>query len=212
MVPERAYTVTLKDRDVKMTSRDLAMFRDRCAVTSGLAVRMSELILLDMYILDTVFGVSPDAILGAISEVELGEHPSGVKAATQFRNMPLKGLWHKHYFSAHFVLKNIVLELGKTGAEKIIKEVVNPAKSTVLTLEMIDEFSHRISHDTFEARETNKKLTGEWIIYLQHEGNNYYLCCNTHDAGDQFIYERIMKNCVWDFPNLPTWLNAQQTT
>lgn len=208
---ERTYTAKLKDGDVKITSRDLAVFRETYVPTSELAGRMSELIWLDIYILDAEFGVSPHVILDAISEVDRGELPSGVKPATQFKNMPLKGLWHKHYFSTHFLLMNINLGLGKTGVEKLVNEVMDPAKPTVITEDMFNELTHRIINEPVETRYARKKLTGEWIVYLRHEGKNYYLCCNTHDAGDQFIYDRIMENCVRDFPNLPTWLKTEQT-
>jgi hypothetical protein len=52
------------------------------------------------------------------------------------------------------------------------------------------------------------KLTGEWIIFARHDGKNYYLCLNTHEAGDQFVYDRIMEHCVRDFPGLPDWISA----
>jgi hypothetical protein len=212
MMSEQTYTAKLKNRDVKITSRDLVVFRDMYVATSELASRMSELIWLDIYILDAVFGVSPHDILSAIREIEQGDLPSGVKPATQFKKMPLKGLWHKHYFSAHFLVNNILLGLGKNGVQKLVNEVMDPANSDVITQEMIDELTHRVIHDPVETREASKKLTGEWIIYLRHEGKNYYLCCNTHDAGDQFIYDRIVENCVRDFPDLPAWLKADQNS
>jgi hypothetical protein len=211
-MPERTYTAQLKDRTVQVTNEDLATFRDMFVDAPELAARMSELIWLDIYVLSGVFGVSPQDIIAAITDLEQGEPATGVKPATQFNKMPLKGLWHKHFFSAHFVVKNIVLALGKTGVAKLVEEVLDPAKSSVVTEEMINELAHRVTHEPLEARDANKKLTGEWIVYLRHEGKNYYLCCNTHDAGDQFIYDRIMKHCVRDFPNLPVWLNAEQAT
>jgi hypothetical protein len=76
--------------------------------TTELAARMSELIWFDIYVLDTAFGVSSHDILSAIRDLEEGEPSTGVKPATQFKNLPLKGLWHKHYFSAHFVAMNII--------------------------------------------------------------------------------------------------------
>jgi hypothetical protein len=210
MVSERTYTVKLRGRDVKIGSRALAVFRDMYVSTSELASRMSELIWLDIYILDAAFSVSPHDILRAIGDLERGEQRSGIKPATQFQKMPLKGLWLQHYFSARFLPKNIHLELGKTGVEKLVKKVMDPAKSTKISPEMIKELAHRVIHEPLETRSARKKLTGEWIIYLRHEGENYYLCCNTHSAGDRFIYDRIMENCVRDFPNLPAWLKAER--
>jgi hypothetical protein len=179
---------------------------------SELADRMSELLWLDIYTLDAEFGVRPHEILAAIQDLEQGEPPAGVKPATQFKHPPLKGLWHKHFFSAHFVVKNIVLGLGQTGVEKLVNDVMNSGKSPVITQDMIRELAHRVVHDPLEARDANKELTGEWIIYLRRLGKNYYLCCNTHNAGDQFIYDRIMQQCVRDFPELPTWLKNEQTS
>ena len=207
---ERTYTAKLKGKDIKMTNRQLAAFRDAYIGASELANRMSELLWLDIYILDAEFGVGPQNILSAITEVEQGEAtPVGIKPATQFKNLPLKGLWHKHYFSPHFVPQNIKAALGKTGVQKLVDEVMDPSKP-VITPEMIEELSHRVTHEPLEARDANKKLTGEWIIYVQHAGKNYYLCCNTHGAGDQFIYDRIVQHCARDFPGLMTWLKDAQ--
>ena len=207
---ERTYTAKLKNRTFTITSGDLRIFQKMYVTTSELSARMSDLFLFDMYILDAEFGVSPHEILNAVREIEHGELPFGVKPATQFKNIPLKGLWHKHYFSAQFLINNIILGLGKTGAEKIAKEVLDPAKSPVVTPDMVNEFARRIAQEPARTRSSRKKLTGEWIIYLRHEEKNYYLCCNSHDTPDQFIYDRIIENCVHDFPNLPAWLKAGQ--
>jgi hypothetical protein len=178
--------------------------------TSDLAARMSELFLLDVYVLEAEFGVSPHEILSAINSLEQIEPLTGVKPATQFKFMPLKGLWHKHYFSAQFLVKNIALELGKTGVKKIVTEVLDPTKSKVITPEMIKELARRVTQEPAETRDARKGLTGEWLIYLKHEGSNYYLCCNTHDTSDQFIHDRIMEHCTRDFPDISTWWKAEQ--
>ena len=210
---ERTYTVSLNDRDIKVTSRDLAVFRTCFVGTTELANRMSELIWLDIYLLDATFGASPHELLSAIKDLEQGESPVGVKRATQFKKLPLKGLWHKHFFSAHFLAQNITLGLGKTGLEKLVNEVTDPDRSPAITHEMmISELAHRVTHEPIETRHADKKLTGEWIIYLRHAGKNYYLCCSTHNAGDQFIHDQIMEHCVRDFPNLPTWWKGKQNS
>jgi hypothetical protein len=59
-----SYTVTLKDRTITVTRRDLAMFRELYLGTSELTSRMSELIWLDMCTMDAAFGVSPHDIVG----------------------------------------------------------------------------------------------------------------------------------------------------
>jgi hypothetical protein len=209
-VSAHTYAVTLKDQIVKVTSDELTVFKTMMFLgPPDLGSRISELLWLDLYVLDAAFGVSPHDILRAIQEVENGDGASsGVKPATQFKNLSLKGLWHKHYFSAHFLVNNIVLALGEHGLENLVKEVMDPAKSPVITREMVNELAHRVANEPIEGRSAAKKLTGEWIIYIENAGKKYYLCCNTHNAGDQLIYDRIIQNCVRDFPELPEWLKA----
>ena len=208
------YIVQLEDREAEVASRELERFRDRyleaCGLTE-LARRMSELVWLNIYTLEAAFGVSPQEILSAIYDVEQGEPPSRIKAATQFENMPLKGLWHKHYFSARFMPKNIALGLGKGRLSKLVKEVIDPGKSLLISNERIIELAWRVA-EIFKTRATANNLTGEWVVYMRREAKNYYLCCGTHDDGDQFIYDRIMEHCVRDFPELPTWLKDQQNS
>ena len=205
----RTYTATLKNRNVELTDRDLATFRDTY-IDGELATRMSELLWLDMYVYDAEFGISPHDVLDAIHSLERGEQPNGVKAATPFSRPPLKGLWHKHFFSARFLVNNIVLGFGRDGLEKLVNEVMDPGKSSVVTEEMIKELTHRATHEPLEKRASHQKLTGEWVIYFPHDGKNYYLCCNAHGAGDQFIYDRIMEHCTREFPALPEWLALAQ--
>jgi hypothetical protein len=209
---ERTYTVTLKDRIVKISNRDLTVFREMYVGDTELAGRMSELLWVDIYTLDAAFGVSPHDVLSAIRVLEQGEAATGTKPATPFKNLPLKGLWHKHYFSAHFVVQNILQGLGKSGLENLVNQAMDPAKSPTVTQEMINELAHRVANDPLEARDAAKKLTGEWVVYLPRSGKNYYLCCNTHKAGDQIIYDRIMDHCVRDFPDLEQWLKDARTS
>ncbi|MBS0251438.1 MAG: hypothetical protein JSR78_10295 [Proteobacteria bacterium] len=207
---QRTYTGTIKGQSVRITSGDLRRFRNALLGHTDLTARMSELIWLDIYILNIHFGVSPLDIIAAIDDVENGSTVTGTKPPSQFKNLPLMGLWHKHFFSAHFMLTNINLALGNHGLEKIAAKVFDPAISPVFTKEAIRAFANRIARDPFDQRAAAQKLTGEWIIYLSHAGQNYYLACNTHDAGDQFIYDRIIQNCVHDFPDLEAWIRAQR--
>jgi hypothetical protein len=208
---ERKYTAKLRNRDLTLTNRDISKFRDFFIGGSELARRMSELMWFKMYVMDAEMGVSPHDILTSIRELEAGEQsPTGTKLATQFRKPPLNGLWHKHWFSAHFLGANIVLGLGKDGVEKLVNEAMDPAKSKVITQEMINELAHRVTHDPLVARDARKKLTGEWIVFAKHGGKNYYLTVALHGTGDQVIFDEIKQHCLRDFPDLLTWMKAQQ--
>jgi hypothetical protein len=205
----KTWTAKMKDHDISITHERLMQFRSfYISEDSDLSARMSELLWFDIYVLDQEFGVGPHEILSSINNLEAGEPHSGIKPATAFKNPPLKGLWHKHYFSAHFLATNILLALGKKGLEKLVEEVMDPKKSSIVTHEMIEELARRVTREPVENRNSLGRLTGEWIIFARHDGKNYYLCLNTHDAGDQFVYDRIMQYCVRDFPGLPDWISA----
>lgn len=200
------WTAKMDGHDIVVETDQLEAFK-RMYIHVDLAARMSDLLLFDMYVLDREFGVSPHDVLKSINNLEDGEPHSGIKPATMFRKAPLKGLWHKHYFSAHFLVQNISLALGKDGLEKLITEVFDPSKS-VITQEMIDEVARRATTEPVEKRDADGKITGEWVIFAKHDGKNYYLALNTHGAGDQFIYDRIMEHCPKNFPDLGAWIAA----
>lgn len=199
------WTAKMDGHDIIATGEQLDTFK-QAYVGGDLASRMSDLLIFDMYVLDAAFGVSPHEILSAIKNVEDGEPHNGVKPATQFRRPPLQGLWHKHYFSANFVAANILLGLGKNGMENLAKEVFEPNQP--ITEKMISEMAHRVANEPLEKRDADGKLTGEWVVYVKHDNKNYYLALNTHNAGDQFVYDRIMEHCPKNFPDLQNWITA----
>jgi hypothetical protein len=45
-------------------------------------------------------------------------------------------------------------------------------------------------------------MTGEWLVYAIHEGQNYYLCLGTHKSGDDALRQQIDLICVPEFPFL----------
>ena len=200
------WTAKMDGYDIVATGEQLDAFK-QAYVGGDLASRMSDLLTFDMYVLDAAFGVSPHEVLSAIKNVEDGEPHNGVKPATQFRRPPLQGLWHKHYFAANFLAKNMQLALGRDGLENLVSEVFDPSKP-VITEEMIKELAHRITHEPVEKRDADGKLTGEWVVYVKHDGKNYYLALNTHNSGDQFLYDRIMEHCPKNFPDLASWIAA----
>jgi hypothetical protein len=52
---------------------------------------------------------------------------------------------------------------------------------------------HRLYVDGFEERAA-QRLTGDWIIFAKHDGQNYYLDLATHEeAQGQANSERLMQ-------------------
>jgi hypothetical protein len=134
--------------------------------------------------------------------LETGNSSTGTKPESPFKHEPLRGLWKKHYFSAHFVGKNIQNHFSGSKLDRFIREVLDPEKSPVVTREMIEEFAHRFANEPLERRAEAQKLTGEWIIFAKHGGQNYYLCLATHNSKDQATYDRITTVCFREFPFL----------
>ena len=48
------------------------------------------------------------AVIDEIQALEGGPRPSMTKPPTPFTRGALKGLWHKHFFDARFMMKNIM--------------------------------------------------------------------------------------------------------
>jgi len=69
-----------------------------------------------------------------------------------------------------------------------------------------EEGDLRATSNIYAERSRKQCLTGEWIIYAQHEGQNYYLCLAQHDE-DADAFERIKRGCVDEFPFLRSQLN-----
>ncbi|MBA2130566.1 MULTISPECIES: hypothetical protein [Stenotrophomonas] len=165
--------------------------------------RYTSLLVVNLYLLDKVSGISPEQVINEIKSLE-GLAPSQqTKPATEFRGSLLKGLWHKHFLPAlpSAFAHNILNHFGKDGLAKLVEEVFDPVKSSTVTREMIDELSHRVVEESIVDRGAAEKLTGEWIIFAKEDGMNYYLCISPHASGDENIANHV-KVCAHEFPFL----------
>lgn len=55
---------------------------------------------------------------------------------------------------------------------------------------------------TYQRLRDAQKLTGEWIVYAVHQGQNYYLAIWEHAHGDELLRSEIERLCVPEFPFL----------
>lgn len=165
--------------------------------------RYTSLLVVNLYLLEKVSGVNPEQVIEEIKSLE-GLAPSQqTKPATEFKGQFLKGLWHKHFLPAlpSALAHNILNHLGKNGLTHLVEEVFDPANSSIVTKEMIDELAHRVVEESIEERGAAEKLTGEWIIFAKENGENYYLCISPHTSGDENIANNV-KVCAHEFPFL----------
>ena len=162
--------------------------------------RYTNLFVFGLHVHLEVHGINPFQIIDEVRALEDFTQRSRTKPATQFAHPPLKGFWHKHFFSARFIPQNILTHLGSKGLEKIIREEMELGQK--VTTETIAKISDRVVYDSVDARSSMNKLTGEWIVFAKHNGQNYYLCVATHDTGDAEIYRQLELMCFPQFPFL----------
>lgn len=196
------YTVNLENGDITITPEQLADFKAFLRFNDDLKSRVSELFYLDLYIYATECFVNPMMIAEEVINLENGDGTTNTKLASEFKNMPLKGLWHKHFFCQQFIAKNIQIGLGKNGKGNIIRDVMEKSGNSHFEPSDISEIAKRVVYGTLNKRTEGNSLTGEWILFSKHENKNYYLCLSTHNSGDEYISSRIQNHCANQFPFL----------
>jgi hypothetical protein len=137
-------------------------------------------------------------ILDEIDQLEGVDRGCRTKPAEQFKNNGLLyPLWHKHYFTARHLVRNVGVRwsLDRDGNADLIRL----CRSTQLP---------HIAHDLFvggySERAAARRLTGDWIVFGKYEGQNYYLGLSTHDEGahadGKHLMDRLRQNCEAEFP------------
>jgi len=192
------FHVSIGQASRTITFDELQKFSDLLQLNKIAHGRFSWLFVFDLLIWNEFNGHEPFQVARQIEALENPKTLSGTKPPTQFLNPPLRGLWHKHFFDAHFIPHNLRNHWSGNRLQKLVEEVCGPKKSGP-TKEMVNELVHRLVHGAMEDRNSAEKLTGEWIIFAKHNDQNYYLCLARHDEGDEAIYSRIEQLCFREF-------------
>lgn len=66
----------------------------------------------------------------------------------------------------------------------------------------VQEIAHRLVHGAMEARDQEKSITGEWIIFDTDNGSNKYLCLARHNDRDEAIFAKLKSLVFTEFPYL----------
>lgn len=130
------------------------------------------------------------------------------KRPTRFRKLPLRGLWHCHFFAARFMASNMLAALeGDVLMRIAMDEYADLLESGQQpSEERIEKFAARVREETLDKRAKESRLTGEWIVCLPRGGENHYLTITTHDAGDAATFEEIVRLCTVNFPDIMAWI------
>jgi hypothetical protein len=73
----------------------------------------------------------------------------------------------------------------------LISEAFARNESGYVDDKFISYIAHESTIEAFQKRAKKKRVSGEWIVFQEHNGKNYYLTLAAHDEGDENIYSRV---------------------
>lgn len=204
-----SFNVHEGSKTYKIRNEDLVRYANLYGLERLIPGRYSWLFVFNLMMLERMNGVDPFSIIDEIKVLEGIGRPQQTKPALEFKGAHLKGLWHKHFFPANLssIAHNIRNHLAGKKLQKLAEEIFDSKKSPVVTKEMVKEFSHRVVDESLKDRASDSKLTGEWIVFAKHQGQNYYLCLTTHESGDENIANSIKILCLPQFSFLSNYVS-----
>jgi hypothetical protein len=191
---------------------DVKRFSCELGVENDLHSRISILFWTKLYIFEKTRTIDIWPIIGEIKNLESAHGKSSAewakisltKKPSKFKHKPLRGLWHKHYFSARSLTRNIInslenengigsIRINRVFADHIGKDI----DSTLAGL-----LAHEATIGVFEDKLRSRGLTGEWIVYSRSLEKNYYLTCTFHDSDHWNDLFEVREICAQEFPHL----------
>lgn len=120
----------------------------------------------------------------------------------------LRGFWHKHFFSAADIPFNCLQHFAKgdvaSGQADFsrLENVIERHMRDGHTEENLKLLSHAVTMKAYEGRSASKALTGSWIVFAKHGGQNHYLAVSPHLTDTDSLYVEIRRQCEEQFPYL----------
>jgi len=137
------------------------------------------------------------------------------RPASKFLHPPLAPLWHKHVFMPRHVVSNLgvhwgflnkqhlpVEEQGNKRLDRMINDVFSRHD------EVTDDFIRDITAEFIDKpfwRRMDDGATGDWLIFAQHQSQNYYLHYTEHSRSaedDVRIRDYLRRTAMAEFPFL----------
>lgn len=173
--------------------------------------RLSTAFALNLELIRITRGFNICSVMDEIAALEQPtSRPSSTKASERFGGAIMGRFWHKHYSTAQHMGHNLRMHWTGPYAEKkgLFGQTLNeiyPDREKLITPDEARGMLARLHQTLLEGLERRKaaaRMTGEWIIYYQHEGRNYYLDIAWHSeqADEQALYDRLNESCAWEFP------------
>ncbi len=206
LMPQLSRVMEMKDPEFHLR---MQAFYSALNVDGALRGRCSSHLLLDLFFGTEFLGLNPFAVVEEIRSIER-QGTSRTKPATPFRGPHLRGLWHKHYMDGGVasLAQNLKSELNRKGNklspffEKRIEEARAAGEARSITKEDLPKIVNDVIWSNLARRMREGRMTGEWIIYVEHESQKFYLCLAKHNDSDEKLREKIAGVCVLEFPFL----------
>lgn len=193
----------------------LLEFASAIGLEQAVPGRYSVLLLLELFAGGQSGQMNPAKVVHEIQVLEGLRESSCLKPASVFDRKPLQGLWHKHYLaegvpSMAINLQKAMKRYGLPWLEDVVSQAQVSGEERFLTEQDISQIAHDAVVGHWERLSEEAALTGEWIIFAQHQGKNHYLCLGRHKSGDEFLRSQIDAVCVREFPFLIDILPKQE--
>lgn len=152
--------------------------------------------------------LNPAKVIHEIRSLEGIGKPSQLKPPIQNKYPPLKGLWHKHYLEDGLsaLAINVKKGIDKYGMplfEQRTREAQEAGEERYVSKDDVNALVDDVVQGNLSRLASAGALTGEWIVYAQYEGANYYLCLGTHDTSEHDnLRMQIDALCCQEFPFL----------
>lgn len=91
----------------KLHKEDIQRIKEQFGFSALETAEFSTLLILQLILGSEKRIISVFQILDEIKTMEGVKNISCTKPASQFRDEPLKGFWHKHYYQPYFLYKNL---------------------------------------------------------------------------------------------------------
>ncbi len=186
---------------------ELLSFAEAIGLEAVITGRYSVLLLLELFGGCKSGMQNPAKIVSQIRILEGVEANRGLKAATQFKHLPLQGLWHQHYFEdglssmAQNIRKGLV-RFGLPWVEQKIADAKDSVEKKYFSIVDVPHIANDAINANWQRLRDAEALTGEWLIFAKHEGKNYYLSLGKHKGEHEMLRTQIEAIAVQEFPFL----------
>lgn len=165
--------------------------------------RISSLLLTQVIAYTLRYGIEPERFTAEIKHLEglAGYEQSQTKPATPFKaSGRLAGLHHKHFTASTVGI--VAANISAERPHKVLMRIAEEELGNGATPEALQRFTERVVLDGYERRASADRLTGEWIVFVEHEGKRHYLCLATHEGGDDEVLHYLQTVVRHEFPFL----------